>query len=41
MCGVQAFALQGVTSLVVGLAATDVDEQRRDLKASAKLYGLV
>jgi hypothetical protein len=32
---------QGVTRLVVALAATDVDEQHRDLEAFAKPYGLM
>jgi hypothetical protein len=37
--GVQAG--KGVARLVVALGATEVDEQRRDLEALAKLYGLV
>ena len=38
--GVEAFARQGVTRLVVGMAATDLDQQRRDLEAFAKLHAL-
>ena len=38
--GVEAFARQGVSRLVVGMAGTDLDEQRRDLEAFAKLHAL-
>jgi hypothetical protein len=39
--GVEAFARQGVTRLVVGVAATNLDQQRRDLEAFARLHALV
>ncbi len=38
--GVEAYARQGVTRLVVGVAATDLDQQRLDLEAFAKLHAL-
>jgi probable F420-dependent oxidoreductase len=39
--GVEGFARQGVTRLVVGVDATDVDQLRRDLEAFAKRHALV
>lgn len=39
--GVEAFARQGVTRLVVGVDATDVDQLRRDLEAFSIRHGLL
>src|SRR4051795_985996 len=39
--GVEGFARQGVTRLVVGVAPADLDQLRRDLEAFAKLHDLV
>src|SRR3954447_14322517 len=38
--GVEAFARQGITRLVVGVAPTDLDQLRRDLEAFAKRHSV-